>query len=100
MARATRASGLETRAARGRLPIGDARHWVLIGEGLSLGYRKGAKARRWYARFTDPEGVELLSQETGRGGGREVGVYVAADASLGGRRHRGISGRSIRPGTG
>ena len=58
MARATRASGLETRAARGRLPIGDARHWVLIGEGLSLGYRKGAKARRWYARFTDPEGVE------------------------------------------
>ena len=58
MARATRASGLETRAARDRIPVGPAYHWIMIGAGLSLGYRKGAKARRWYARFTDPEGVE------------------------------------------
>ncbi|MBP7712026.1 MAG: site-specific integrase [Gammaproteobacteria bacterium] len=58
MARATRASGLETRAARDRIPVGPAYHWIMIGAGLSLGYRKGAKARRWYARFTDPAGVE------------------------------------------
>jgi integrase len=31
---------------------------VLIGEGLSLGYRRGPRARKWYARFTGPDGVE------------------------------------------
>ncbi len=57
MARTWRASGLETRTARDRLPAGRY-HRTQVGDGLSLGYRRGTKARTWYARFVDAGGIE------------------------------------------
>ena len=50
MARATRKASLENRTARDALPA-KKRHWVNIGKGLALGYRKGASGGSWYVRL-------------------------------------------------
>ena len=51
MAKSTRKYTLETRAARVRLKVRDHAHWVPIGKGLALGYRKGKKAGAWVVRI-------------------------------------------------
>ena len=53
MARSQRSSGLETRNARLKLPQGK-RHFVTIGEGLALAYRRTAQGfGTWQARLWD-----------------------------------------------
>ncbi len=51
MARATRDSRLDSRAARDKIKTGPTRHWRGIAKGLSLGYRKGKTGGTWYARL-------------------------------------------------
>ena len=53
MARSTRNSRLETRAARLKLKARNEPYWQPIDKGLSLGYRKGEKGGTWYCRGRD-----------------------------------------------
>ena len=50
MARSTRDARLETRSARAKLKRRHEPYWRLIGQGLHLGYRKGAKGSKWNGR--------------------------------------------------
>ncbi len=56
MARNLRSTGLETRAARLRLPISSKPVWLAIGPGLGLGYRRNKTAGNWVARLGDGKG--------------------------------------------
>jgi integrase len=56
MARNVRASGLETRTARLRLPITSKPVWITIGPGLGLGYRRNKTEGNWVARLADGKG--------------------------------------------
>ena len=50
MARRVRNTGLESRAARGKLKPSGKPYYKTIGEGLHLGYRKGATVGKWVVR--------------------------------------------------
>ena len=50
MARAKRAGSLENRTKRLKLETGK-RHWVMIGKGLALGYRRGPNSSTWLVRL-------------------------------------------------
>jgi len=52
----TRASQLETRTARLKLPVAKKPYWVRIGDGLSLGYRRNQTAGTWVVRVADGKG--------------------------------------------
>jgi integrase len=56
MARSTRSSTLETRAARLRLPVARKPVFVRIGHGIGLGYRRNKTAGTWVARVSDGKG--------------------------------------------
>jgi integrase len=56
MARSTRSSTFETRAARLRLPIAKKPVFVKIGPGIGLGYRRNRTAGTWVARVADGRG--------------------------------------------
>lgn len=51
MAGRFRDTGLESRAARARLPAQPKPYYRAIGPGLNIGYRKGKRGGRWVARF-------------------------------------------------
>src|SRR5438874_6827781 len=57
MARSTRSSTLETRAARLRLPIAKKPVFVKIAPGVGLGYRRNGTAGTWVARVADGKGA-------------------------------------------
>src|SRR5437764_8730249 len=57
MARSTRSSTLETRAARLRLPIAKKPVFIKIGPGVGLGYRRNRTAGTWVARVADGKGA-------------------------------------------
>jgi integrase len=50
MAKRVRDTGLESRAARGKLKASGKPYYKAIGEGLHLGYRKGATVGKWVCR--------------------------------------------------
>ena len=56
MARRIRASALETRSARLRLPISKKPIWITIGHGLGLGYRRNQGPGTWSGRQADGKG--------------------------------------------
>ena len=70
MARTVRDANLETRTARGRLKPAGKPYWRTIDEGLHVGYRKGAAAGKWCARY-------YLG-----GGAYETETIAAADDTL------------------
>jgi integrase len=51
MARRVRDKGLESRSARAKLKVSGKPYYKPIGEGLHLGYRKGATVGKWVARI-------------------------------------------------
>jgi integrase len=51
MARRVRDKGLESRSARAKLKVSGKPYYKAIGEGLHLGYRKGATVGKWVARI-------------------------------------------------
>jgi integrase len=53
---------LETSSARRRLPIQKKPHWLRLGPGLSLGYRRNAGPGTWSIRATDGHGGEWLKK--------------------------------------
>jgi integrase len=53
---------LETPTARLRLPIQKKPHWLRLGPGLSLGYRRNESAGTWSIRATDGHGGEWLKK--------------------------------------
>jgi integrase len=53
---------LETPTARLRLPIQKKPHWLRLGPGLSLGYRRNASSGTWSIRATDGHGGEWLKK--------------------------------------
>jgi integrase len=53
---------LETPTARLRLPIQKKPHWLRLGPGLSLGYRRNESAGTWSIRVTDGHGGEWLKK--------------------------------------
>ncbi|MGA7750344.1 MAG: tyrosine-type recombinase/integrase [Gallionella sp.] len=55
MARSTRNSNLENRTARLLLPVGKM-HYVAIGKGLILTYRRGERTSTWYFKIPDGDG--------------------------------------------
>src|SRR5947207_15059264 len=57
MARSTRSSTLETRAARLRLPIAKKPVFVKIAPGVGLGYRRNGTGGTWVARVADGKGA-------------------------------------------
>ena len=58
MARNVRSARLETRSARAKLRQQGKPHWVPLGRGLALGYRKIANgAGRWVVRRADGHGA-------------------------------------------
>jgi len=105
MARRVRDSGLETRAARSKLKARGKPYYKAIGQGVHVGYRKGATVGKWVARvytgeqqyrvetiaiaddIEDADGVRVLNfwqaQEAARAlAGRKVyvGPYRVKDA--------------------
>lgn len=50
MARRIKSAILDSREARGRLPVRDKPHYVTVDRGLHLGYRKGKRGGKWVAR--------------------------------------------------
>jgi integrase len=56
MARSVRASRLETRTARLKLPVHKKPIWLRIGDGLSLGYRRNQGPGTWVLRVADGKG--------------------------------------------
>ncbi|MGE0483498.1 MAG: tyrosine-type recombinase/integrase [Gammaproteobacteria bacterium] len=61
MARSTRDSKLETRAARDRLAARPKPYWRAIHKGLALGYRKGKVGGSWCARRYLPDGRHTMA---------------------------------------
>jgi integrase len=57
-----RKSSLETPTARLKLPIQKKPHWLRLGPGLSLGYRRNAGAGTWSIRAADGRGQEWLKK--------------------------------------
>jgi integrase len=57
-----RKSSLETPTARLRLPIQKKPHWLRLGPGLSLGYRRNAGPGTWSIRAADGRGQEWLKR--------------------------------------
>lgn len=55
MARTVRNSKIDTRSARAKLAIRREPYWTVISGGCAIGYRRGAKAGTWIARFRDGE---------------------------------------------
>ena len=53
---------LETATARLRLPIQKKPHWLRLGPGLSIGYRRNAGPGTWSIRATDGRGGEWLKK--------------------------------------
>jgi integrase len=56
MARHVRASNLETRTSRLKLPVAKKPLFAKIGPGISLGYRRNRTAGTWVARVADGKG--------------------------------------------
>lgn len=57
-----RKSSLETPTARLKLPIQKKPHWLRLGPGLSLGYRRNAGVGTWSIRAADGRGGEWLKR--------------------------------------
>jgi hypothetical protein len=53
---------LETATARLKLPIRKKPHWLRLGPGLSLGYRRNAGAGTWSIRAADGRGGQRLKK--------------------------------------
>jgi len=70
MARVSSDLRLQDRAARARLRVRNNPYWRMVCEGQHLGYRKGARAGTWVARYRPP-GSE--------GNGRKHSLGVADD---------------------
>lgn len=64
MARSARDSKLEVRAQRVRLTEEHRPYWVVIGQGLYLGYRKGIKGGAWIVRYY--EDGKYITQKLGK----------------------------------
>lgn len=62
MASSVRNNKLENRTQRGKLPVAHRPFWVGIGQGLHLGYRKGAKGGAWIARYYLEKGKYITSK--------------------------------------
>src|SRR5215203_2257548 len=56
MARHIRASNVETRTSRLKLPVAKKPIFVKVGPGVSLGYRRNVTAGTWVARVADGKG--------------------------------------------
>jgi integrase len=56
MARRTRATALETRTARLKLPISKKPYWITIGHGLGIGFRRNQGPGTWSGRQADGKG--------------------------------------------
>src|SRR3954453_19399018 len=56
MARHVRASNLETRTSRLKLPVPKKPVFVKVGPGVALGYRRNVTAGTWVARVADGKG--------------------------------------------
>jgi integrase len=104
MAKRVRDSDLETRAARSKLKARGQPYYKVIGAGVHLGYRKGARAGKWVLRhyagaqryqvktigqaddFADADGSYVLTfwqaQDKARGGkvSKKSAPYSVADA--------------------
>jgi integrase len=57
-----RRSSLETPTARLRLPVQKKPHWLRLGPGLSLGYRRNQGPGAWSIRAADGKGGEWLKK--------------------------------------
>ena len=57
MARHTRASNLESRSARLKLPVAKKPVFTRIGDGVGLGYRRNKTAGAWIVRAADGKGA-------------------------------------------
>ena len=57
MARHTRASNLESRTARLKLPVAKKPIFAKIGDGIGLGYRRNQTAGTWIVRAADGNGA-------------------------------------------
>jgi integrase len=57
-----RKSSLETPTARLRLPVQKKPHWLRLGPGLSLGYRRNEGPGTWSIRASDGHGGEWLKK--------------------------------------
>src|SRR5262245_64391198 len=68
MARRVRATNLETRSARLKLPVSKKPVWITIGHGLGVGYRRNQGPGTWSGRQAD-----------GRGGYQTFAVATADD---------------------
>ena len=64
MARTVKDAKLDTRAARGRLPVQHEPYWRAIVRGSHLGYRKGKRGGVWLARFR-PDGGRYIKKSLG-----------------------------------
>jgi integrase len=60
MTRSTRATNLETRTARLRLPVARKPVWVKMGFGFALGYRRNQTAGSWSVRVADGKGAHWI----------------------------------------
>ncbi len=58
MARSVRNPKLDTRTARAKLAERREPYWAVMAEGCAIGYRKGARAGTWVARWRDKEGKQ------------------------------------------
>ena len=57
MAQHTRASNLETRTARLKLPVAKKPMFTKIGDGIGLGYRRNQTAGTWIVRAANGKGA-------------------------------------------
>ena len=60
MARSMRATRLETRTARLKLPIRKKPEWIKIGLGIALGYRRNQGPGTWSVRVADGKGSHWI----------------------------------------
>lgn len=66
MASSVRSSKLENRTQRSKLKVAHRPHWVGIGQGLYLGYRKGIKGGIWITRYYLGKG-KYVTDKLGKG---------------------------------
>ena len=85
MPRSMRASRLETRTARLKLPVSGKPDWVKIGHGVSLGYRRNQGPGTWVLRVANGTGghwtkaLALADDFDAADGGRVLDFWQAQD---------------------
>src|SRR5262249_13693108 len=106
--RKVRDSNLETRTARGRLPVAHKPYYRLIEPGLHLGYRKlPSRPGTWVARryggngryavenFRTPEGAIVLADDFDEADGVRVMTFAQAQRAAKGPRARAAGGLTV-----